>query len=197
MKESVFVINSETVDQLFNLPDKGVVPVPVNKLESAIKNGGSFLLREKAENDSAYKQLIPYVVVYNNGKILTLQRTSKQGEERLHNKFSIGIGGHINTLKDNSIYSVQDELFREINEELVIAPPLKVEYKGIINDNTNDVGNVHIGALYCLETNDTRLSIRETDKMIGEWKTVDEIISVYETLETWSQLAIDYLVKND
>ncbi|PNR99128.1 hypothetical protein X927_06445, partial [Petrotoga mexicana DSM 14811] len=116
-----------------------------------ILESGNFHERDEIENDYNYKQIIPYVVFKNyEDKILVLKRTQNQGEKRLHNKISIGIGGHIN--KGDKGITMEQTFFngmdREINEELWITNSYKYVYKGIINDNDEDVSKVHLGVLF-------------------------------------------------
>src|SRR5215469_13101039 len=62
-----------------------------------------YLNRSEAELDKRYKQLIPYVLVICDGKILRYRRGKGGQETRLHGLFSVGVGGHIS--------DVDDELF--------------------------------------------------------------------------------------
>ena len=55
-----------------------------------------FRPRSEVEQDESVKQIIPYVCIRCGDSYVLLQRTNKQSEARLHNKFSLGIGGHIN-----------------------------------------------------------------------------------------------------
>src|SRR6266704_864085 len=54
-----------------------------------------YLNRSEAEQDKRYKQLIPYVLVICNDKILRYRRGKGGQETRLHGLYSVGIGGHI------------------------------------------------------------------------------------------------------
>src|SRR2546421_1367086 len=53
-----------------------------------------YLNRSDAEQDKRYKQLIPYVLVICDRRILRYQRGRGGQETRLHGVYSVGIGGH-------------------------------------------------------------------------------------------------------
>ncbi|MFG0318937.1 MAG: hypothetical protein ACF8XB_16820, partial [Planctomycetota bacterium JB042] len=57
---------------------------------------GFFVERRFAEEDRAFQQVIPYVVVRRGEEVLLLKRSRRGGDARLHDKLSIGVGGHVN-----------------------------------------------------------------------------------------------------
>ncbi|HZQ46580.1 MAG TPA: hypothetical protein VFC07_06190, partial [Verrucomicrobiae bacterium] len=63
-----------------------------------------YLNRSEAELDKRYKQLIPYVLLICNGRILRYRRGKGGQETRLHGLYSVGIGGHISE-EDNGLFS--------------------------------------------------------------------------------------------
>ena len=79
-----------------------------------------------------------------------LQRTPKQTEARLHHKLSLGIGGHINPDTPDLL----DGLQKELEEEVDVAGDYDLTFVGILNDDTTDVGRVHLGAVYVLDAHD-------------------------------------------
>jgi len=155
-----------------------------------------FMNRPEAEHNPAFKQIIPYVLVCLNGKYLTVTRQATQGEERLHNKMSIGIGGHINPI-DGRVDDLLDAgLRRELSEELMTNnPPGIADLKlvGLLRDDVNEVGLVHLGVVMQWNISEP-ISIRETDKMVGEYLTLDEISLHKDGLENWSRIVFDYLI---
>src|SRR6266542_1216650 len=54
-----------------------------------------YLNRSDAEHDKRYKQLIPYVLLICNDRILRYRRGRGGQETRLHGLYSVGVGGHI------------------------------------------------------------------------------------------------------
>nr|WP_154894447.1 hypothetical protein [Paenibacillus xylanexedens] len=159
----------------------------------------SFMNRDQAEENENYKQIIPYAFLTCGEQYLSLKRLPKQTEKRLHNKYSLGVGGHINPIDgeqydDNNI--VELGLFRELCEEIDISLEKieTTELVGVINDESNEVGKVHLGFCYRIELKDTNVKVLETDKMIGEWIQKKELKNYYENMESWSQIIIDNII---
>ncbi|HOC06237.1 MAG: NUDIX domain-containing protein [Bacillota bacterium] len=163
-------------------------------LEAA--KGFSFMPRPAAEQDAAYKQLIPYVSVICNEHILTLERTTAQGETRLHGKMSLGVGGHINPEDrgEDLLATISQAMARELREELWLQSKVPPVLAGLINDDTNSVGSVHLGIHYILPVQ-TRPRVRETDKMIARWLQPHQLEDLAPRLETWSQILLPHLAR--
>jgi len=157
---------------------------------------GFFLERRRAESDSSTKQVIPYCVVTCRGEVLLLHRFSTQEESRLHDKLSIGVGGHINPT-DGETDVLEAGLRRELLEELEIEAAWRHEAVGILNDESNDVGSVHFGVVYRVELEEKRARVRERDKMSGEFLGLDALREVWRDarprFESWSDLLLEKL----
>lgn len=155
---------------------------------------------KNAELNFECKQPIPYVIIKKGDNFYAYERLSKGGEERLHSKLSIGWGGHQNPL-NNSLSTpfdevVMDNLERELEEELNIQSSSKeLKFIGLINDDENEVGEVHIGILALLElAEDATVEVREIEQLRGFWVTAEELLEpfhIYDRLEAWSQIAVD------
>lgn len=205
--EFVYVVPRE---QLF--PDfypQGLVPFGEDFSEAAFLKAtlehGFFVEREYAERTPALKQVIPYSIISRAGEIMLLKRLSKGGEKRLHGKLSIGVGGHINpvdqTDERGAIHSgsTSDLLTmgsqRELDEELRIEGTVDVRRYGVINDDSNPVGAVHVGVLQIVSVEGSA-EVRELDQLQGEWKTPTELQQLAEgpaNIETWSRMALNSL----
>ena len=192
--EFVWVVKRE---ELFDLSfPHGFVPSAANeevaRYLDRIRDRGFFLERRRAEVDSSFKQIIPYAVVVTPEGTLLLERLATQTEARLHRKLSIGVGGHINPV-DGAEDVLDAGLSREIDEELEIAASWRGEPIGIINDETNDVGAVHFGIVYRIETTGP-VTVRESDKMLGRLVPREELdrLQAEENarFETWSSLIL-------
>lgn len=157
--------------------------------------------RGNVEDDPSFKQLIPYVILTQDDRIFTYERLTGGGEARLFHKRSIGVGGHMNPIPEDSIHhldfghNLYENMWRELNEELVIAGAegKQAECLGLINDEQTDVNAVHLGLLYRLDLpKNATVSIRETDKLEGSWLTANELKTplMLNTLEDWSKLAV-------
>ena len=161
----------------------------------SIINNYEFLPRSKAELDPSYKQIIPYVVLCNGENVYVTRRLKKGAESRLHGLLSLGIGGHINPESDgNGSDVLYRGMIREINEEVNTIALSQLSPRGVINDDTNEVGSVHLGLFYTLEVSE-ETGIRETEKLEGFWLKRSELPGFTEQMETWSQLIISELSK--
>lgn len=160
----------------------------------------SFIDRDKAEHDTAYKQIIPQIVVRNQrGEIFVVQRLNTQGESRLHGKHSIGIGGHINPIdSDTNNNIIVSGLFRELDEELDVDTNFMKSFHwlGTMNDDSNDVGTVHFAIVVSITFDDAAdVKIKETDKMTGGFMSLEEAAKYYDNMENWSQIIFDQIRK--
>lgn len=159
----------------------------------------SFIYRYQAEGNPEWRQLIPYIVLRQADNVWLTRRLSTQGESRLHNLFSLGVGGHINPVDATGASPLMAALHRELEEELYLDNwhPTNLEPIALINDLTNAVSRDHLGVVFVLEVPPTaEVSVRERDKMQGQWVQMAEVRKrYYEQLESWSQLVLVYLEK--
>jgi predicted NUDIX family phosphoesterase len=171
----------------------------VSKVMEQIAGHFSEMRRGDAEEAPEFKQPIPYVVIKRKDEVFVYERLSGGGEARLHNKLSLGYGGHMNMEPGKTF----DELLkintdRELEEELIIQETDKVGMTaiGLINDDNTNVGTVHIGILSSLELkDDAEVVVRETEQIRGYWLPITELKkeALYQRLETWSQFVVDIL----
>jgi len=156
-----------------------------------------FIVRPEAEKDSFLKQIIPYVIITCRDDIFLLQRYATQTESRLHDKYSIGVGGHINPIgKPDKVPDkiIEKSLERELQEELLIKKPYQYKLIGYLNDDSNLVGMVHFGVIHRLEIKDkTDVSIAEKDLMSGNFVNINGLKQYYDRMETWSQILVKAL----
>ena len=152
-----------------------------------------FLPRPQAEEDPSFRQIIPYVVLLQNGRIFSTRRLNKGGEARLHGKISVGIGGHINPVDETEREQVLLRgLQRELEEEVSIEMPGPLVPIGVINDDTNSVGSVHLGLCFTMEVQG-EVFVRETEKLTGGWMTPEALRAEWDNMETWTQIALEGL----
>lgn len=161
---------------------------------SLINECGEFLPRSVLEEDPSRKQAIPYVVVHDDtGRVLAMSRKSTQTEARLHGKISIGIGGHIPDEIRDAVDQLHAGMLRELHEELHIPEGVSPVYRGLLNDDSNSVGQVHLGLVFTCLAEPEDVSVRETDKMAGEWMDQKGLWDARDRLETWSDLLLEHL----
>lgn len=158
-----------------------------------------FAPRSSAETDPSLKQIIPYAILVSRGKVLRYIRGKKSGEQRLVAKGSIGIGGHMNDF-DEGLFALDKDAYlagvqREIDEELVVERPLANRIVALINDDSNEVGEVHLGVVHVLELASPSAQKRESMILGIDFLTAEQLRAERETLETWSQICVDNLEK--
>lgn len=157
------------------------------ELRTAVSNAGRYLDRSIAEMDPTHKQLIPYVVVRDGDRIFLMHRTDAGGDARLHGKASIGVGGHLNPV-DTGEDPLMAGLRREWAEELEADWEPEFTLLGMLNDDSNRVGAVHLGVVFTVEADGRSVEVREHDKLTGAFADASDITSAWGRLETWSQL---------
>ena len=156
-------------------------------LRLAVASHGRYLERTAAENDPTHKQLIPYVVVRDGASVFLMRRTDAGGDARLHGKASIGVGGHLNPV-DEGEDALMAGLRREWAEELEAHWEPEFRLIGLLNDDSNPVGAVHLGVVFKVQTQGRPVDVREHDKLTGAFADADSVASAWDQLETWSQL---------
>ena len=159
-----------------------------------------FIPRSKAEKDPSFKQLIPYVIMSCEGKYLSYVRGKRAGETRLVAKRSIGIGGHINPTDDMPLFGNFFETYltavqREVAEEVSVETTYKDRVVAFLNDDSNEVGQVHLGIVHLWTLEGPKVNRRE--QMITQmgFMSIAELQEVRDTMETWSQLCLDGLAE--
>jgi predicted NUDIX family phosphoesterase len=150
---------------------------------------GGFYPRPQAEADVSIKQIIPYLVLRDGGRIFLMKRTRAGGDARLHDHYTIGVGGHMNP-GDETVLGC---LAREWREELVADFMPDFEFLGLLNDDEVEVGRHHMGVVYTASAGNRSVTVRETNKLSGAFEPIEVVRSVYDLMETWSQLVLDAL----
>ena len=161
-------------------------------LRAAVAAHGRYLDRPAAEQDPTHKQLIPYVVVRDGEHVFLMHRTDAGGDARLHGKVSIGVGGHLNPV-DEGADALISGLRREWAEELEADWEPAFELIGLLNDDSNPVGAVHLGVVFSVDAAGRPVGVREHDKLSGVFVDADAVRASWDRLETWSQLVADLL----
>lgn len=169
----------------------GVRREGVDAALAAVAREGRFVLRSLAEQDPGLKQVIPYLVLRDGGRWFLMRRTKAGGDDRLHDRWSIGVGGHLNP----GDAGVEGCLRREWAEELAADFVPDFEPVGLLNDDTTAVGAVHVGFVYAADAAGRSVAIRETEKLVGSFAATDEVAAVRDGLETWSRLVFDALTE--
>ena len=199
MDELVFAFPTIELWKLMTYKKKGLIRENSEVLKKIVQNG-LFLRRSELEEDDSFKQVIPYAIISNKDSFYLFRRTSGQTEKRLHNKFSLGVGGHMNpnNFMEPKDQYLTDELKRELFEEVKLLNGCfleDIEFIGFINDDTISVGSVHIGLLYNIHVSNKEVYINETDKMTADWIDKSNLAEFYGGMETWTKIAFDFYIK--
>lgn len=216
MEELVFAFPAEELWNLLTYKEQGLIYGKSDSLKMIVQKG-LFRKRNELEEDQSFKQIIPYAVISNkepeprswrnklrgvrqSQSFFLFRRTSGQTEKRLHNKFSLGVGGHMNPgkSKESDEQYLINELKRELFEEVRLLNGClieDIEFIGFINDDTIPVGRVHIGLLYNIRVSNKNVVINETDRMTADWIDKPDLDEFYEGMETWTKIIYDYYIK--
>ena len=154
-----------------------------------------YLNRSDAEHDKRYKQLIPYVLLICNGRILRYRRGRGGQETRLHGLYSVGIGGHISE-EDNGLFSTglgyHEGMRRELMEEVAIDGE-KEAAVAVINDDSTEVGCVHFGVVHVLPVANEAIIGRRSGIVGPEFIPISEAVKDRPGYESWSRFCLEHL----
>jgi len=166
---------------------------------SHASGGPRFMRRADAETDPGFKQLIPYVIMRCGDSVLSYVRGQRAGETRLVGQRSIGIGGHINPIDEAPLFggdfrdTYLTAVKREVAEEVNVEAEFTDTIVALLNDDTNEVGKVHLGVVHVWDLSEPKVSRREQMITQLQFMQPDELRDARESMETWSQLCLDGL----
>src|SRR5258708_35507466 len=163
-EENVRVIKRGLFDQLGSF--QGLNFEPRKYLDAILSRGNNYFLRRPlAEKDPTHKQIIPYVLLAHGDRVLFYVRGKKAGEQRLVAKGSIGIGGHMNE-SDESLFALDEAAYRagverEVAEEIAINTKFEDRIVALLNDDSTEVGQVHLGVVHIFTLAEAKVEKRE------------------------------------
>jgi predicted NUDIX family phosphoesterase len=207
--EQVLVVPRESIaDLIDDGPTCGFRPGGLAAVSERIGRDGRFMPRAAVEEDPRFKQPIPYGVLFCGDEVFMLQRTRAGGDARLYDRVSLGVGGHINPCDGSPVdgsssaavaavgpvlaAAPERALHRELREELDAPAEYTLTGLGLLNDESNDVGRVHLGLVYSIEVREPLVSVRERELLAGGFRSVDEVSRKVEQMETWSSILWRY-----
>lgn len=150
---------------------------------------GRYRPRDEMEHDPQQKQIIPYLVLRDGVRYFLMRRTRAGGDARLFDRWSIGVGGHLNPGDDGLFGGLR----REWREELAADFMPDFAPLALLNDDTTDVGAVHLGVVFVADAGGRPVAVRETDKLSGAFVGPDEVAAGIDHLETWSRIVFEAL----
>ena len=171
----------------------GIRPTGEHELADLIRRRGEYRPRSGVEGDPTWKQVIPYPILRDGPRWFLMRRTRAGGDERLHDRYSIGVGGHVNPIDGGLDGDLTQALEREWTEELAVDFVPAFRFIGLLNDDTTPVGQVHLGLVYEGDAGGRLVTIRENEKLSGGFVETAEVAAVADRLETWSRLAFEFI----
>ena len=191
MSESILVVRREYLAPYLT-EDFGLITEGVEEIVRVIEAHHEFRPRPEMETDPAYTQIIPYVLVTRGAEAFVMQRLKKGGEQRLHGLLSLGVGGHINPVDEAEGSALTAGLRREVDEEVALERAVSLTPLGVINNDRDEVGRVHLGFLFRLEA-EGAVTVRETEKLSGSFMPIAALPALRDKMEGWSQIALEVL----
>lgn len=177
------------VFQGLSLEVEKYLPVLTSSLHLVYRN------RTEAEQDKRFKQLIPYVLIICDGRILRYRRGRGGQETRLHGLYSVGVGGHISE-EDHGLFSAgigyQDAMRRELMEEVAVGGA-KDAAVAAINDDSTDVGQVHFGVVHVMHVPNESVAGGRSGILGPEFVPMAAAVNDSSAYESWSRFCLEKL----
>jgi len=189
-KKNVFCISAE---KLYSRGKwEGLMTKDLDEYYKLLLDNGEFKIRGPLETDQSYKQIIPQVVLRNNGKYF-LHRQVAADEKRLDSLAPLPLGGHVDTFDVNTNRDlIQEALMRELQEEASIdANIVSRHFLGLISLNDNPVNSVHVGLMYVFDLDGQKVQMKEDGLETIGWVTVDYLQKHIEELTYWSRVLVE------
>lgn len=190
LQENILVVKRDTL--FAHQPAwHGINNKDTEMIISTITTNQEYMQRSIAETNFAYKQIIPYLIFTFENKYFVMQRKAAASEQRLAGKLSLGIGGHMRK-EDMSGKTIFDWAQREFEEEVSYFGNLHIHTIGILNDDSNEVGKVHLGLVLLAQGDNNKIAIKDEHKN-GILMSKEECMQNFENFESWSQLILQIL----
>ncbi|MBN2244924.1 MAG: hypothetical protein JW755_03665 [Candidatus Aminicenantes bacterium] len=195
--EEVLVVSNRLLADVVKNKKCHLISMDKEKVFQFILENYIFMERQEAEYNYNYKQVIPYIILNHDRDFLLLKRTKKQTEKRLHDKYSLGIGGHINPSQSDKYENIiMEGLYKELNEEIHCPDLNEFSFKGILYDDSTSVSQVHLGLVFEAVLNTPEFEILEPHKMTAAWIARERLREYYDGFESWSKIIFDQYIIN-
>lgn len=158
--------------------------------------------RSILEYDTDFRQVLPISVFLFNGSIWAYERTKHGGEDRLHSKVAVAVGGHWDMadmiIKHGVIdlpASLENAIKRELEEEVNITAKIIKTYKlpRMVCANDTEVDKVHLGMVWVHELDGPGLNSAEDQlRTIGFVQPAELLNGEYNT-ETWARIICEMI----
>lgn len=192
MQEQILVIPSSKLFE-HHTQWHGINHQNIESILATIVQYQESMQRSIAENNQTYKQIISYLIFTFEGQLFVMQRKNKPNEQALANKLSIGIGGHM-TQTDIQGQTLFDWVSREFEEEVTYEGNLQMHTIGFLNDDTNEVGQRHLGLVILLKGDNPNIAIHGNEHKSGQLMSMEECFEKLDQFEAWSQIILQRLI---
>lgn len=172
---------------------QGLVTEDLERVQQVIRERSFFMPRREVEEDPTYLQIISFVVFRHGDRYFLTQRLRASTERRLRQRYSLGIGGHLNPEDTRGGDVIDGGMRREWEEEVCYPGDFRARLLGVLNDASAPVSRVHLGLVFLVDGSTAEIRVREVKKLSGELLTLDEMRIYYLDMEGWSQLVYDRL----
>ncbi len=193
LDERVLIVPTRELDALGRF--QGFSPEADRYLDHLLAPGlATFRPRFEVEDDPSFKQIIPYVIFRSGDQVFTYARGKSGTEARLRQLRSLGVGGHVAEADADgraTRAAYEAALIRELAEEVTIGSPGHLRTLGLINDDSNLVGQVHLGVVHLFELDQPLVESLEDALADACFLQIADLIATRDRFETWSQIVID------
>lgn len=179
----------------------GFLPFQEYDFETKAIQNYEYQKRGPMESDASFKQPIGYAMVWNpkTQKIFVYKRAGEgadYGEKDLFNKYSRGVGGHIEKEDESSENPIRESMKRELEEEIGLTNITDIKPLGYINLE-HDVHTYHFCILYLVETPEESIEVDLGENAHGSFMSMEEVKALMDNpdydIEEWSRTAYDAL----
>ncbi len=200
MKHNYPILVIETKKLFQNNSFEGFKHADEINFEKRILNNSLWKLRYLMEENPEYQQPICYSIIINpkTKKVFAYQRAnrnSETSEARLNNRWTWGVGGHVEKIDENSDNPLHTSMLRELHEEVDVQGDINPKVIGYINDNSTEISKVHFGLIYVVETDAEVVLPKASEIAQGSFHTVEEIEQMLESdehqIEEWSKISFE------
>lgn len=199
MKRNILVVKTQTIYQDHQF--EWFVSSTDVDLEETILSHAEYLERGLMEQDPSYQQPIPYALIVNPQTkcVIAYQRggnNSATGEHRLYERRSLWVWGHVEQDEQDTPNPLDATIRKEVQEETGLTTIDQCTIIWYINDNSDQVGKVHLGVVYLITTSDTNVTVVDGEMQQVYFKTIQEIddmiTSDYYDVESWSRIVREH-----
>jgi predicted NUDIX family phosphoesterase len=205
-KDDMSIMVVPRTNLLFKGDFEGFVSHTDCDYESLILEHHLHMRRGNAEEDSTHKQPIPYCLIVNPGtqQVYAYKRSEKKEEaheDRLHGKWSFGVGGHVEEIDSQGENPIYVSMLRELDEEVefVESSYKNVRVLGYVNSEKDPVSQVHFGILYVVETDAEEIKPLDLESQHGELMSFAQLKEILDSpeciVEEWSKIAFEAVEK--